>query len=246
MLSELGVTTCTAAPSTVENTTAFSLFVPSGATSPSLREALKPGAIVVGDDDLICKGSGSAPLISDLREKVLNISSGAEASGGEVVVVTTVPAAVHECFEYSQLELFRGKADSLHLSRTARLDSLSAHGYGPPPEIFASTEQIMQDAKAATGISVTDPTTLKARLFSTTGNGSVPLRPSRKLGDASIYGKICGPCNDDCDDSNNGVCDDGGEGSAHYTCHLGVCTHMRPQSLARSSPASPAVCMTGA
>lgn len=240
MLSELGVTTCTAAPNTVENTTIFSLFVPSGAKKPSLCEALKPGAIVVGDDDLICKGSGSVPLVSDLREKVMNISSSADASGGEVIVVTTIPAAVHECFEYAQLELFRGKADSLDLSRTARLDSLSAHGYGPPPDIFASTEQIVHDAKAAT-ISVTDQMILKARLPSLTlGNGSVPLRRSRNL--ASIKGKSCGPCINECvgsngqDYSSNGVCDDGGEGSQYSFCALGASPARPTYSLA--SPAA--------
>ena len=90
----------------------------SGDPGHHLRD-LKAGAIVIGSE-VSCTGKGGLPpTISGLRERLLadaTLRKAYDERGQPAAEVTlhTATAGFHECFEYSQLEFFRGCAAQSH------------------------------------------------------------------------------------------------------------------------------------
>ena len=89
----------------------------SGNPGHHLRD-LKAGAIVIGSE-VSCTGKGGPPTITGLRERLLADATQRKANGQRAqpaaeVTLHTTTAGFHECFEYSQLEFFRGCAAQSH------------------------------------------------------------------------------------------------------------------------------------
>jgi len=111
-LDDLAVESCSATPGGVEGTLLLTLIVRWGDEGHHLR-ALKAGAILIGSD-ASCTGKGGLPAtITGLRERLLadatlRKADGERAQRAAEVTLHTATAGFHECFEYSQLELFRG------------------------------------------------------------------------------------------------------------------------------------------
>ena len=117
-LDDLAVESCSATPSGMEGTLLLTLVVRSGDHGHHLR-ALKAGAIIIGSETN-CTGTGGLPAtITGLRERLLADASLSKAHGERgqpvaEVTLHTATAGFHECFEYSQLELFLGCAAQSH------------------------------------------------------------------------------------------------------------------------------------
>ena len=111
-LDDLAVESCSATPGGVEGTLLLTLIVRWGDEGHHLR-ALKAGAILIGSD-ASCTGKGGLPAtITGLRERLLadatlRKADGERAQRAAEVTLHTATASFHDCFEYSQLELFRG------------------------------------------------------------------------------------------------------------------------------------------
>ena len=122
-VDDLAVESCSATPSGMDGTALLTLVVRSGDQGHHLR-ALKAGAIIIGSE-ANCTGEGGLPAtITGLRERLLADATlrkahGERAQSAAEVTLHTATAGFHECFEYSQLELFRGCAAQPH-SRLAR------------------------------------------------------------------------------------------------------------------------------
>ena len=120
---DLAVESCSATPGGVEGTLLLTLIVRWGDEGHHLR-ALKAGAILIGSD-ASCTGKGGMPAtITGLRERLLADATLRKADGegaqpAAEVTLHTATAGFHECFEYSQLEFFRGCVDEPH-SRSAQ------------------------------------------------------------------------------------------------------------------------------
>ena len=236
MLSDMGAMSC-AASVLDANHTMFTLTVP-GENST----LIKLGDIIAGGELLCWAFEGEVPTSQvEVREKVLaepSVKRTAESGEAEISLVTA-PAALHECFEYSQLELFRGQSHQLHTSRNARLASAAANDHPPVKDTFASTDQILSEAAAASSSRPIEGLPLQS------GGPAEQSRAAamRSLGHpapydeeavsarngVTIWGVECSPCVDTCpqnpQSSNNGVCDDGGPGSEFDVCELGTdCT----------------------
>ena len=117
-LDDLAVESCSATPGGTEGTVLLTLVVRSGDQAHHLR-ALKAGAIIIGSETN-CTGTGGLPAtITGLRERLLADATlrkahGERAQPAAEVTLHTATAGFHECFEYSQLELFRGCAAQSH------------------------------------------------------------------------------------------------------------------------------------
>ena len=229
MLSDIGVSSC-ASGMLDANHSMFTLVLPRENST-----VIKSGDIIAGGE-LVCNRAASSSQ-REVREKVLHTSAEQASVSGDVQVsLLTTRAAVHECFEYSQLELFRGQAHQLHTSRAARLASAAANGHPPVKDTSASTDQILNEAAAASLPRPDESLPLR-------GGGAVEERraaATRKLGhDApfdevavtayssrvSIYGVECNPCVDTCQYASDDVCNDGGPGAEFSDCELGTdCT----------------------
>ena len=117
-LDDLAVESCSATPSGMDGAVFLTLVVRSGDQGHHLR-ALKAGAIIIGSE-ANCTGTGGLPAtITGLRERLLadatlRTAHGERAQPVAEVMMHTATAGFHECFEYSQLELFRGCAAQSH------------------------------------------------------------------------------------------------------------------------------------
>ena len=121
MLGDLVIDHCVASPGVHDNITVVTLHVPvtEGKDTLNRLRVLQPGAIIVGGD-LTCTGragmgrAGALPaLIKHLRERVVAEPSVRDAgSAAAEVTLQTAEAGLHECFEYSQLEMYKGCAAS--------------------------------------------------------------------------------------------------------------------------------------
>ena len=119
MLDDLSVLGCAAAPAALGTTTlTLTLAVPTDDKQTKLIRVLKEGAIVVGGS-LNCTGSrGLPPVMTDLRERVLEDVKVRVVDGAAEVTVTllTSTAGSHECFEYSQAEFFSGRRSASNVA----------------------------------------------------------------------------------------------------------------------------------
>lgn len=129
------------------------------------------GSIIAGDDG--CNATNGAPWRTALRDRVVT-DPVVRSVTPELTAMTLVivPAELHECFKHAQLEAFLGRTHNFQSARTERLLSLDANGFAttgpvvqeaaararsralnrenePPEKSFASTEQVITDAKAA-------------------------------------------------------------------------------------------------
>ena len=115
-VDDLAVESCSATP-ILYGTAHLTLVVRSG-------DPLKADPIIIGSE-ANCTGEGGLPAtITGLRERLLADATlrkahGERAQSAAEVTLHTATAGFHECFEYSQLELFRGCAAQPH-SRLAR------------------------------------------------------------------------------------------------------------------------------
>mgnify|MGYP006142173223 CR=1 FL=1 len=205
MLSDIGATSC-AASVLDANHTIFTLTVPGENSS-----VIKLGSIIAGGE-LVCRAfEGEVPTSQvEVREKVLAEPIKRTTESGEVEIsLVTAPAALHECFEYSQLELFRGQSHQLHTSRNARLASAAANGHPPVKDTFASTDQILGEAGAASSPGPIESLPLQSdgrveqsRAAATRNLGhAAPYDEqavSARSGGVTIWGVECSPCVDTC------------------------------------------------
>ena len=117
MLNDLSVLGCAAAPAALGTTTlTLTLAVPTDDKQTKLIRVLKEGAIVVGGS-LNCTGSrGLPPVMTDLRERVLEDVKVRVVDGAAEVTMLTSTAGSHECFEYSQAEFFSGRRSASNVA----------------------------------------------------------------------------------------------------------------------------------
>ena len=117
MLNDLSVLGCAAAPAALGTTTlTLTLAVPTDDKQTKLIRVLKEGAIVVGGS-LNCTGSrGLPPVMTDLRERVLEDVKVRVFDGAAEITLLTSTAGSHECFEYSQAEFFSGRRSASNVA----------------------------------------------------------------------------------------------------------------------------------
>ena len=150
MLEDFAVQACSASPGADERT-AVTLTVDGAALD---KMGVSAGSIIVGRAGKGCFASAEDGLKmwqAKLQERVVEppLVTATRDHGVASLMLVTVPASLHECFEYSQVEFYHGGADRLHVARTKRLQSLESKGKVPPADVFASTSTVVADAKAA-------------------------------------------------------------------------------------------------
>ena len=155
MLEDIGVNKCEASSAASEggqNVTEIVLVV----SSQSGAAQLSTGTIVSGSGSMHCvfrAADGSvSPWRKTLRDRVISASATAAphypASAVEVTL-QTVEAALNEVFEHAQVEFFHGRTHSLEAARGKRLNSLARTGHQPARYEFASSVEVVAQAKQA-------------------------------------------------------------------------------------------------
>jgi hypothetical protein len=118
------------------------------------RKRLTHGAIIVSDGFQCSDKAGHSTAVNVQARLVAKpiVRSQEHESGFVHLVCTTIPAEFQELFEHSTVEYFKGKPKNLQLSRAKRYDSLAYKGQTAFASTiaFASTEQVILEAKAAT------------------------------------------------------------------------------------------------
>lgn len=151
MVEDLGVVSCVVRPM-AENRTAITLVLTANANLEKVR--LDVGSIVVGK--VACTaivGSAEKQWAAHLQERIVKepivtkVDVGDEGSARLSIV--TKPARMHECFESSQLEFFRGKTHKFVEARAKRNESFASKGERAPPDNFTDTVNVIAKAKAA-------------------------------------------------------------------------------------------------
>ena len=238
MLDDLSVEACIATPR-ADNRTALTLSVDNAMLR---RMNVSAGSIIVGR-----AGKGCYTLAEDglmlwqakLQEWILDrpTISIAPTYGMATLHLVTAPAALHECFAYSQVEFYHGASAGLHVARTKRHQSFADKGVAVPPEIFASAESVVADAKAASARK-----RIAERLLARPSSAELDRRgPTNRTGRGlshwcsfgaseaitiDLEGTDCSttyePCAETCAYPSDGACDDGGLGSEYSFCTLGT------------------------
>ena len=245
MLDDLSVEACTATPGD-ENRTALTLSV----DDTTLRTMnVSAGSIIVGRAGNGCytwtEGGGVTLWQAKLQERVVDHPrvSRAATPGMTALHLITTRAAFPECFEYSQVEFYHGLSSELEGARNKRQQSLADKRAVTPPDIFASTETVIADAKAASARKrAAERLLAHPNSTSTDGHGTA-INPTsqghRQTGrglshwcylglyrrmsiPAELEGTDCSetyePCANTCNSLSDGSCDDGGPGAETSDC----------------------------
>ena len=110
---------------------------------------IEKGSVLLLADGCISKETGKAEA---LHGHVLASSVTSPLDGRSDLTelhLTTSHAELHDVFEYSHIEYFRGKTANLELSRGKWIQSLKKHGFAKKTVDFAETAHIVKEAKMA-------------------------------------------------------------------------------------------------
>ena len=152
MLEDLGVVSCVVRPM-AENRTTIALVVTANAKLEKVQ--LDLGSIVVGKVNCTAVvGSAEKRWTANLQQRIVEepvvTKLDVGNDGGSIrLSIVTQPAQMHECFESSQLEFFRGKTHAFEEARRKRHASFATKGESTPPDNFTDAIKVVAEAKAA-------------------------------------------------------------------------------------------------
>ena len=148
-LDKLGVQSCIVRPM-AENRTAVQLVIAASAKRESVL--LTAGSILLGK--VVCTamvGEAEKLWAANFQERIVQKPVVSDANEKQTITLSlvTTSASVHECFESSQIEFFRGKTTNFQAARDRRRHSFAANGESVPKDNFTDAIKVIAEAKAA-------------------------------------------------------------------------------------------------
>jgi len=151
MLEDLAVVSCNVRPM-AENHTSIALVMTANAKLEKVQ--LGVGSIVVGEVNCTAvMGSAEKRWVANLQERIVEepvlTKLDIVNEGSVKLSIVTKPVQMHECFESSQLEFFRGKTHAFEEARMKRHASFASKGESAPSDNFTDAVKVIAEAKAA-------------------------------------------------------------------------------------------------